>query len=142
MAEGKLPREIITEAVETKLNSISTANGYQTNYSEIKHADQIPTEYGYNGLYWRDGKAEGEFGKNQQTKLWIEVDGILVETQDKPAYSWGTLALADLEKAFKTIGVGGAVSTKWKSDKWVETRGKTVARVYFAVCVAYHNRLR
>lgn len=136
-----LPRELVCDAVETLLKNISTANNYYTNYQEVKHADQMPTEYGTNGLYWRDGKAEGEFGKTQNTLMWVEVDGILVETQDRPAHSWGTLALADLERAFKTIGVCGAISTKFKSDKWIETKGKTVARVYFAVLVKYKNKV-
>lgn len=137
----KLPRELITEAVAAKLKTISTANGYYTDYQEVKHSDQIPTEYGHNGLYWQDGKAEGEYGSNQKTQLWIEVDGVLVETQDKPAHSWGTLALADLEKAFKSLGVNGVKTTKFKSDKWVETKGLTVARLNFAVLVEYFNCL-
>lgn len=138
---SKPPRLEITDAVETILKNISTDNGYYTDYQEVRHADQIPTEYGTNGLYWEDGKAEGEYGKSQNSKLWIEVDAILVETSDRPAHSWGTLALADLEKAFKSLGVCGVFSKSFKSDKWIETKGKTVARVHFSVCVEYKNRV-
>ena len=137
----KLPREQIVEAVETLLKNISISNGYYTDYQKIDYCSEIPAEYGYNCLVWRDGRGEGEYGSNQKSQLWIELDGILVETQDKPAHAWGTLALADLERAFKTIGVCGAISTKFKSDKWVETKGQTVAKVYFAVCVEYRNRV-
>ena len=137
----KLPRELIVLALETKLQTISTEFGYYTDYDEIKHVDSIPTEYGHNGLYWNDGKGEGEYGANQKSKLWIEVEGVLVETQDKAASSWGTLALADLEKAFKSLGVNGVISTNWRSDKWIETKGRTVARVSFSVCLEYKNRV-
>ena len=136
---AKIPRELICDAVEDRLKSISTANGYYCNYDEVKPSDKIPTEYGKNGLYWRDGRGEGEFGTNQKAKLWIEIDGVLVETSDRAASQWGTLALADFEKAFKTIGVKACLTTRFKSDKWVEISGKSVARVYFAVLVQYHN---
>lgn len=138
---NKLPREEIVESVEMILKGISTENKYYTNYEEVKHLDQIPTEYGYSGLYWADGRSEGSYAKNQKAKLWIEVSAVLVETKDIPAYKAGTLALADLEKAFKSIGVCGAVSTNFKSDKWVETKGLTVARVFFLVCVEYRNKV-
>ncbi|MEL6493563.1 MAG: hypothetical protein AAFQ41_00385 [Cyanobacteria bacterium J06623_7] len=138
----KLPRELLEDAVEALLKNISTANGYYTDYLEVEYASDLPTEYGQNGLYWRDGKGEGEFGSSQKAKVWIEVDGILVETADKPARTWGTLALTDLERAFKSIGLRGAMSTKFKSDKWVETKGKTVCHVYFAVLVQYQNCIR
>lgn len=138
---NKLPRELVTEKVEELLQSISTSNDYYTKYQEVKHRDQMPTEYGYNGLYWQDGRSEGTYTKNQKTKLWIEVSAVLVETKDTPASRWGTLALADLERAFKTIGVCGAVSTNFKSDKWVETQGLTVARATFSVCVEYRNKV-
>ena len=137
----KLPRELVCEAVEKNLKNISTANGYHTDYQFVEYANKIPTEYGQNGLYWRDGKGEGEYGKTQNTSMWVEVDAVLVESSDRSAQSWGTLCLADLERAFKTIGVNGAISTKFKSDKWVETEGITVARVYFAVLVKYKNKV-
>ncbi len=140
MSNSKLPRELIIEAVEILLNRISPSNGYYTSYPRIDYSNDLPAEYGTNLLVWRDGKGEGQYGSNQPCKLWFEVDAVLVETTDKPAHAWGTLALADLEKAFKTIGASGAISTKFKSDKWVETKGKTVARVFFTVCVEYRNK--
>ena len=138
----KLPREQVVEAVETRLKQISTGNGYYTDYEKIDYSSDLPGEYGSNLLVWRDGKGEGQYGGNQKAKLWLEVDAILVETQDRPAHSWGTLALADLERALKTIGVCGAISTKFKSDKWVETKGVTACHVYFAVLVEYFNKVR
>lgn len=134
-------RLTLVEKIEQNLQQISTANGYNIEYFEIKYSDKIPTEYGQNGLYWRDGKGEGEFGKTQESQLWIEVDAVLPATEDRPAQKWGTLAIEDLERCFKSIGVCGAISTKWKTDKWVETEGLTVCRVYFAVLVKYKNRV-
>ncbi|MEM7756567.1 MAG: hypothetical protein AAF298_00345 [Cyanobacteria bacterium P01_A01_bin.40] len=130
----------LVEKIEQNLQAISTANDYNLDYSEIKYADKIPTEYGQNGLYWRDGKGEGEFGKTQDSQLWIEVDAVLPQNL-QPAHKLGTLAIEDLERCFKSIGVCGAMSVKWKSDKWVETEGRTVCRVYYAVLVKYKNRI-
>ena len=131
------PRLNLVEKIEENLQAISTANNYNLDYSEIKYADQIPTEYGQSGLYWRDGKGKGEFGKVQDSQLWIEVDGILPQISDQPVHKLGTLAIEDLERCFKSLGVNGAVSVEWKSDKWVETEGRTVCRVYYAVLVKY-----
>lgn len=135
------PRLTLVHKIEENLQAISIANSYNLDYSEIKYADKIPTEYGQKGLYWRDGKGEGEFGKVQDSQLWIEVDAVLPETKDMPAHKLGTLAIEDLERCFKSIGVCGAISTKWKIDKWVETEGHTVCRVYYSVLVKYKNRV-
>ncbi|MEM8828763.1 MAG: hypothetical protein AAGE96_05330 [Cyanobacteria bacterium P01_G01_bin.19] len=135
------PRLTIVEQVETNLKQISTANGFNLDYAEIKYADDVPTEYGFSGLYFHDGNGKGEFGKTQDSQLWIEVDAILPETSDNPAHKLGTLAIEDLERTFKNIGVCGAVSKEWKSDKWIETKGLTVCRVNYAVLIKYKNRL-
>ena len=135
----KLPRIILTEAVDKKLKTISTQNGYYCDFDEVFADVDIPTEYGKNGLYWSDGKARGKFGSNQKTELSIEVNGVLVGTADRSASVWGTLALADLERAFKSLGVKNIVSVSFDSDKWIETKGRTVARIYFAARVHYHN---
>ncbi len=141
MAVPKSPRLTLVEKIEQNLQAISIANQYNLDYSEIKYADSVPTEYGENRLYWRDGKGEGEFGRVQDSQLWIEIDVVLPETQDKPAYYQGTLAIEDLERCFKTIGVCGAISTKWKSDKWIETSGITVCRVFYSVLIKYKSRV-
>ena len=129
----------LVEKIEQNLRSISTANGYNLDYAEAKYADSVLTEYGKNGLYWRDGRGEGEFTSTQESQVWIEVDAVLPSTTLLPAYKLGTLAIEDLERCFKSIGIRGAISTKWKSDKWLETKGLTVCRVHYAVLVKYKN---
>ena len=136
MASARLA---IVERIEQNLKQISKAKDYNLNYDEIEYADSTPTEYGQSGLYWRDGKGEGEFGKTQDSQLWIEVDAVLPQISGEPAHKLGTLAIEDLERCFKSIGVCGAMSVKWKSEKWVETEGRTVCRVYYRVLVKYQN---
>ena len=133
-------RLTIVEKIEQNLQAISKANNYNLDYSEIKYADKIPTEYGESGLYWRDGKGEGEFTKTQDSQLWIEIDAVLPEIQGKEAHKLGTLCIEDLERCFKSIGACGAISVKWKSDKWLETKGITACRVNYNVLVKYKNR--
>ena len=134
-------RLILVEKIEQNLQKINSPNDYNLDYDEIKYADAVPTEYDLSGLYWRDGRGEGEFTRLGDSQLWIEVDAVLTEAHDNPAHKLGTLAIEDLERCFKSIGVCGAVSVKWKSDKWVEIKGRAVCRVYYAVLVKYKNKI-
>ena len=131
-------RRDIIETVETALNQISVANGYQVDFDEITRWQDLPTEYNKNHLNFAD---EEEDYKPENTKydakLDLAIEAVVVETDLNADYR-GTLALEDLICAVNSMRLNGALFDIHKSSKFVETKGKTACYVRLIVKVLYH----
>ena len=123
-------RKEIVDAVATALNQISVTNGYSTNFSKITYWQDTDIQYGFNHLNYRDTTEEYS-RKNTvyDTNLSIEIAAIVYGVEKEIAQELGTLALADIIAAVRSMVLPQCLFDLARSHKWVETKGKT------AVCV-------
>jgi hypothetical protein len=129
----------ILQAVETRLQTIQTSNGYQTNLgSRVFYWHDLPHEYGETGaVTFRDVEEELiEVNTWHECCLHLEIEAIafvdgLVETEK---------LVSDLRTMLKGDRTWGRLALKTKLikiAKTLETEGKTAARVVAEVDIVF-----
>lgn len=82
------------ETLGSLLASVSTANGYRTDWDRVVYWQDMPTEYDRNWLTYRDIFSEfSEPNRQHEQKLTVEIQGLLFGQDPATA---GILALNDL----------------------------------------------
>jgi hypothetical protein len=131
-------RQSIIDQLETTLASISVANGYSTDFSNVLVWDNTPTEYTENAIYIKDTREKYDKQGNKYTcTLRVEIIAIAIESGSNTADKLGNLALADLIKAVTKVSYPGAFINLADAHKWIDTKGKTACEVELNLDIKY-----
>ena len=137
-----MKRSEIVGIVNNALVNISTANGYQVDFSKVTRWQETPTEYEENHLDFRDETAEYKWINNYyEAILPISITAVVFETTTTSAAVMGTIVLEDLMKAVETMVLCNAKFKLSRSHLYVETKGKTAAHVELEIVVDYKFRI-
>lgn len=122
------------ETLGSLLASVSTANGYRTDWDRVVYWQDMPTEYDRNWLTYRDIFSEfSEPNRQHEQKLTVEIQGLLFGQDPATA---GILALNDLIEVLGTdLTLGGTclyVRLK-QAEKEVVTGGKPVCSIVLSI---------
>ena len=137
-----MKRREIVEIVNNALANISTANGYQIDFSKVTRWQDTASEYEENHLDFRDETVEYKWINNYyEATLPISITAVVFETTDTPAAVMGTIVLEDLMKAVKTMVLCSGKFKLSRSHLYVETKGKTAAHVELEIVVDYKFKI-
>lgn len=134
MSITKPLQQVALETLHRLLMSISTANGFRTDWDRVVYWQDMPTEYDRNWLTYRDIFSEfSEPNRQHEQKLTVEIQG-LVFGHD-PAIA-GILALNDFIEVLgtdQTLG-GTCLYIRLKqAEKEVVTGGKPVCSIVLTI---------
>jgi hypothetical protein len=131
-------RKEICDLLSLRLNNISTANGYFTDFAKITYWQATETEYSKNHLNFRDESEDYDpTNTKYDASLSIIIEAILIESQTETAAKLGTLALKDVMVAVKNCSLPTTLFNFKRSHKYIETKGKTAALIELEVEVLY-----
>lgn len=131
-------RTEIVAKFEGALKSISTTNGYFTDFDRVLLWQEIPAEYSHNVIFLRDTREKYELkGSKYTCTLRLEIIAIVKATKDNPASVLGNLALTDLIRATTEVSSPKAFFILNSAEKWLETKGITVAQIELNIDAKY-----
>lgn len=130
-------RQEVIEQLETLLKDISTANGYQTDFAQVRSWDDLPSQYGQNEIVFKDPRCKFEKKNNYTSTVRIEIIAIVLETATASASKLGNIALEDLIRAVSKLSVCKLMVTLVDSHKFIQTKGKTACEIELNIDVKY-----
>lgn len=129
-------REKIVNALVVALSQLDTVNYV---FEKKTYWQDTDTQYEKNHLDLRDTTAEMERqNKLYQGVLNLEITAIVWASNTNDAANLGTMALNDLIRMVRNLVFPcSAVLNNIRSNKWIETRGKTACHVQLELQVNY-----
>ena len=131
-------RQLIVEAVNAALSVVQENGVADTNFDKVTYWQDTDTQYGKNHLDYRD-TTEEYTKKNTiyDATLNIEIVAVVYGDATLSAQQSGTLALADLIGAVRSLALPNCLFNLARSHKWVETKGKTACCIELELNVHY-----
>jgi hypothetical protein len=131
-------RQEICDLLETQLRNISTANGYSIDFDKITYWQPTASEYSKNHLNFRDESEDYEpTNTRYDASLSVIIEAVVIEAGSSSASFLGTLVLKDVMVAVKNCSLPTTLFNFKRSNKYVETKGKTAALIELEVQVLY-----
>lgn len=136
-----MKRLAILQAVKTKLEAVSQANGYNFDYSKIVYWQDLPFEYGESGAINFKDPYEAMTRQNLVYQNVLNLKVCAIKFSDDSILVDSEYILEDLITATKDETWGGlSISTFLiNNDKVIETAGKTAIKVTLTLQITYRE---